>query len=137
MVAMAEGEGCEPLLPSFDQRSTEGFEPLWKFAENTLTSPSSIPLYEWTDPTTILRQIGSEHSNPPELGAWIDPSRETVLAASPLTLYKDIRMGFATFGVNERFLGCTWMDQRDLEKRNRLKTVCKSHSLPLTGDHHH
>ena len=73
-VELAEGEGFEPILPSFDKRSTEGFEPFWKLAESTLTSPSSIPFYEWTYPTTIQHEIGCEHSHPPELGARIDRS---------------------------------------------------------------
>jgi len=129
---MAEGEGSEPFLPSFDKRSTEGFEPLWKFAENTLTSPSSIPLYEWTDPTTILRQIGSEHSNPPELGAWFSPSDEASLAGAPVSLQMDIRVGFATFGVNDRVRLCTTLELKDLREWNRTKTVCESRSLSLT-----
>ena len=38
---VAEGEGCAPLLPSFDNRSTEGFEPFRKLAESAVTSPCS------------------------------------------------------------------------------------------------
>ena len=134
---MAEGEGSEPFLPSFDQRSTEGFEPFWKFSRIGCTSPSSIPLYEWTDPTTILRQIGSEHSNPPELGARFDPSSEAVLACAPITLYMDIRVGFATFGVSDLVRLCTALELKDLRESNRSKTVCESPSLSLTGDDHH
>jgi len=101
---LVEGEGSAPLLPYFDNRSTEGFEPFREFTQNPLTSPSSIPLYERTHPTTILRQIGREHSNPPELGTWIDLSAEASLGCSPVSLQLDIRVGFATFasGVHVR-----------------------------------
>jgi len=134
---MAEGEGFAPFLSSFDNRSTEGFEPFWKFAESTFTSPSSIPLYERTHPTTILRQIGREHSNPPKLGARIDLSVEASLDRSPVTLQMDTRVGFATFGaVNQRGHRSTLQISHFWEARSS-NPKCKSRALPLTDDGRH
>jgi hypothetical protein len=132
VVTMAEGEGFEPILPSFDNRSAEGFEPFREFARITFTSPSSIPLYERTHPTAIVHEIGREHSNPPELGAWIDPSNEASLATAPVTLQMDIRVGFATFVRGAPAQRCTVLKSNDLCDQLRSGSVCKSRSLPLT-----
>ena len=126
------GEGSAPLLPCFDNRSAEEFEFFRKFTRNPLTSPSSIPLYERTDPTTILRQIGREHSNPPELGAWIGPSIEASLARSPVTLQMDIRVGFATFGLLHQCYHSMILPTKSLLESAAPNPQCKSCALPLT-----
>jgi hypothetical protein len=111
---LAEGEGFEPILPSFDKRATEGFEPFWKFARITFTSPSSIPLYEWPDATTMLRENGSEHSHPPELGARIERSLEASLATAQGSLQMDIRVEFEPFAGNGRLQLCIILGLPDL-----------------------